>query len=240
MIAAIVAAAGLGLRMKHDTPKPYLRLGGKPILAHTLAIFEKITEIREVTLVVHPEELEYCQEKIISPYNLKKVLRLVPGGKERQDSVYNALKALKHEEDLEIVLVHDGVRPFVTPGMVSRVIAAARSHGAAVLGLPAHDTLKTVNSEGVIGQTLERKDIWQIQTPQAFQAPLLRRAFVEAYSREFYGTDEASLVEALQQPVMVLPGSPLNLKITTPEDLVLAEAILSMLRRQKRASRAGV
>jgi 2-C-methyl-D-erythritol 4-phosphate cytidylyltransferase len=92
----------------------------------------------------------------------------------------------------------------------------------------------------VISQTLERQDIWQIQTPQAFQAPLLRRAFVEAYSREFYGTDEASLVEALQLPVMVLPGSPLNLKITTPEDLVLAEAILSMLRRQKRASRAGV
>lgn len=240
MIAAIVAAAGIGARMGNDTPKPYLLLGGKPILALTLEIFEKIKEIREVALVVHPEELAYCQEKVISPYGFKKVLRLVPGGKERQDSVYNALKALKNEDDLEIVLVHDGVRPFVTPEQISRVIQAARSHGGAVLGLPAQDTLKTVTAGGEIRQTLERKDIWQIQTPQAFQAPLLRRAFVEAYSRNFYGTDEASLVEALKQPVVVVPGSPLNLKITTPDDLALAEAILPMLRKKQRASRTRV
>jgi 2-C-methyl-D-erythritol 4-phosphate cytidylyltransferase len=138
------------------------------------------------------------------------------------------------------VLVHDGVRPFVTPDQIGRVIQAARSHGGAVLGLPAQDTLKTVNAGGEIRQTIERKDIWQIQTPQAFQAPLLRRAFVEAYSRNFYGTDEASLVEALNQPVVVVTGSPLNLKITTPDDLVLAEAILPMMRKKKRASRTGV
>jgi 2-C-methyl-D-erythritol 4-phosphate cytidylyltransferase len=240
MIAAIVAAAGIGLRMGNKTPKPYLLLAGKPILAHTLDLFEKIKEIREVTLVVHPEELDYCQEKVISPYGFKKVLRLVPGGKERQDSVYNALKALKNEDDLEIVLVHDGVRPFVTPEQVCRIIQAARSHGAAVLGLPAQDTLKTVNADGHIRQTLDRKDIWQIQTPQAFQAALLHRAFIEAYSRNFYGTDEASLVEELKQPVVVVPGSPLNLKITTPEDLNLAEAILPLMRRRKRANRSGV
>ena len=133
MIAAIVAAAGLGVRMGNH-PKPYLLLAGKPILAHTLGVFEKINEIQEVTLVVHPEELDYCQEKVISPYGFKKVLRLVPGGKERQDSVYNALKALKNEDELEIVLVHDGVRPFFTAEQVRRVIQAARSHGAAVLG----------------------------------------------------------------------------------------------------------
>jgi 2-C-methyl-D-erythritol 4-phosphate cytidylyltransferase len=243
MIAAIVAAAGIGLRMGNSTPKPYLSLGGKPILAHTLGVFEKCKEVREVTLVVHPEELHYCQEKIISPYGLKKVLRLVPGGKERQDSVYNALKALKNEDDLEIVLVHDGVRPFITPEQISLVIQAARTHGAAVLGLPAQDTLKIVTAEGEvrqIRQTLERKDVWQIQTPQAFQATLLRRAFVTAYSRDFYGTDEASLVEALNQPVVVVPGSPLNLKITTPDDLTLAEAILPIMRKKRRASRNGV
>lgn len=240
MITAIVAAAGIGLRMGNTTPKPYLLLGGKPILAHTLGIFEKIKEIQEVILVVHPDELDYCQEKVISPYGFKKVLRLVPGGKERQDSVYNALKALNNEDDLEIILVHDGVRPFVTPEQVCRVIQAARSHGAAVLGLPAQDTLKTVSAEGQIRQTLERQDVWQIQTPQAFQAALLRRAFTEAYIGNFYGTDEASLVEHLQQPVVVVPGSPLNQKITTPEDLVLAEAILSLMRRKKRESRPGV
>jgi 2-C-methyl-D-erythritol 4-phosphate cytidylyltransferase len=240
MIAAIIAAAGLGIRMGNSTPKPYLLLAGKPILAHTLAVFEKIKEVQEVTLVVHPEELDYCQDKVISPYGFKKVLRLVPGGKERQDSVYNALKALKNEDDLEIVLVHDGVRPFITDDQVRRVILAARSHGGAVLGLPAQDTLKTVTAEGEVRQTLERRDIWQIQTPQAFQAPLLRRAFVEAYSRNFYGTDEASLVEQLNHPVAVIPGSPLNLKITTPDDLDLAEAILLLMRRKKRASRNGV
>jgi len=141
---------------------------------------------------------------------------------------------------MEIVLVHDGVRPFFTGEQVRRLIQAARSHGAAILGLPAQDTLKTVTAEGEVRQTLERRDIWQIQTPQAFQAPLLLRAFVEAYSRGFYGTDEASLVEALNQPVVVIPGSPLNLKITTPDDLDLAEAILPLLRRKMRASRPGV
>ncbi len=148
MIAAIIAAAGVGERMGHQIPKPYLQLAGKPILAHTLEIFEDVPEIREVTVVVHPEELDYCQEKVIAPYGLKKVLRLVPGGKERQDSVYNALKALQNEDDLEIVLVHDGVRPFVTPDQVRQVIQAARRHGGAVLGLPAQDTLKRVNPQG--------------------------------------------------------------------------------------------
>ena len=143
MIAAIIAAAGVGKRMGHHIPKPYLQLAGKPILAHTLKIFEAMPEIREVTVVVHPEDLDLCQDTVIAPYNLKKVLRLVPGGKERQDSVYNALKALKDEEELEIILVHDGVRPFVTPEQIRRVIDAARRHGGAVLGSPAQDTLKT-------------------------------------------------------------------------------------------------
>ncbi len=240
MITAIIAAAGLGTRMGHQVPKTYLPLAGKPILAHTLKLFETMPEIREVTVVVHPEDLDYCQENVIARYNFKKVLRLVPGGKERQDSVYHALKALKNEDELEIVLVHDGVRPFVTQDQIRQVIEAARRHGGAILGLPAQDTLKTVDAEGRVRQTLERKDIWQIQTPQAFQAPLLWRAFTEAYSRNFYGTDEASLLEGIHQEVVVVPGSPFNLKITTPEDLLLAEAILSLQRRKKHASRSGV
>jgi 2-C-methyl-D-erythritol 4-phosphate cytidylyltransferase len=240
MIAAIIAAAGVGKRMGQFTPKPYLPLAGKPILAHTLKIFEAMPEIREVTVVVHPQDLDFCQDTVIGPFGLKKVLRLVPGGKERQDSVYHALKALQNEEELEIILVHDGVRPFVTPEQIRQVIEAARRHGGAVLGLPAHDTLKRVTAEGMVHQTLERTDIWQIQTPQAFQAPLLWRAFTEAYSRNFYGTDEASLLEELHQPVAVIPGSPINLKITTPEDLRLAEVIFALRRRQKSARRPGV
>ena len=240
MIAAIIPAAGIGQRMGRQTPKPYLLLAGKPILAHTLEVFEKTKEVDEVTLVVHPHELDYCQDKVLSRYTFKKVLRLVPGGKERQDSVYHALKVLKNEDDLEVILVHDGVRPFITPDQIRRVIEGARHHGGAVLGLPAQDTLQRVGEAGLIRQTLERQDIWQIQTPQAFQAPLLWRAFVEAYSRNYYGTDEASLVEELQHPVVVIPGSPLNLKITTPEDLQMAEALLPLVRRKKRASRSGI
>ena len=242
-VAAIIAAAGVGQRMGAQTPKAYLPLAGKPILAHTLEVFEKLPEVHEVTVVAHPDDLDLCQDEVISPFSFKKVLRLVPGGKERQDSVYHALKTLQREDDLEIILVHDGVRPFITPEMIRAVIQGARRHGAAILGWPAQDTLKRVNSQGEVLNTLDRRDIWQIQTPQGFQAPLLWRAFVDAYSRDFYGTDEASLLEEIHQPVVVIPGSPFNLKITTPEDLRLAEALLPVLKklwRKKHAGRPGV
>ncbi len=229
-VAAIIPAAGMGLRMKNDTPKPYLMLAGKPILAHTLAVFEAAPEVHEVTVVAHPDDLDNCQEQVIAPYEFKKVLRLAPGGKERQDSVYNALRVLVKEDDLEIILVHDGVRPFITTEHIRQVIQAARKHGGAILGWPAQDTLKRVSPKGEVIQTLERRDVWQIQTPQAFQTHLLWRAFVEAYTRNFYGTDEASLVEELHENVVVVQGSPLNIKITTPEDLQMAEAILSVRR----------
>ncbi len=232
-VAAIIAAAGLGRRMQQDTPKTYLRLAGKPILIHTLEIFEKVPEVQEVLVVVHPEDLEFCQEEVIDPYPLKKVLRLVPGGKERQDSVYHALKVLKKEaEGLDIILVHDGVRPLVDPSLVGKVVVAARRHGGAILGIPCQDTLKRVNSKGVVVDTVDRQELWQVQTPQAFQAALLWRAYQEAMERGFYATDEAALVEALGETVVVVTGTCLNLKITTPDDLKMAEAILSF--QQKR------
>ncbi len=225
-VAAIIPAAGIGRRMHKQLPKQYLTLGDRPILALTLAVFEQLPEITEITVVAQPSALDYCQRQVINPYGFKKVLRLVPGGKERQDSVYNALKVLQRQNDWDIFLVHDGVRPFVTPAEVRRVLMAAGKHGAAILACPAQDTVKEVNRQGQIQRTLNRQDIWLAQTPQAFRAAILWRAFVEAYGREFYGTDEASLVEALGVPVMVETGSPFNIKVTTPEDLVLAAAIL--------------
>jgi 2-C-methyl-D-erythritol 4-phosphate cytidylyltransferase len=233
-VSAIIAAAGQGVRMQQDRPKTYLDLGKKPILFHTLKVFEATPEVKEVTVVVHPDDLEYCQEEVIDPFGFKKILRLVPGGKERQDSVYNALKVLKNEEDnLEVIVVHDGVRPFVVTEQVRQVITAARRHGGAILGIPCQDTLKQVNARGEVVATIERRELWQIQTPQAFQAALLWRAFREAMSSGFYATDEAALVEALGHPVVVVPGSPLNLKITTPDDLKLAEAILALRKKKK-------
>lgn len=232
-VAAIIPAAGMGVRMQSQISKPYLLLAGKPILAHTLEVFESVREVQEVTVVAHPDDLDYCREEVIAAHGFKKVLRLVPGGKERQDSVYHALKALQQEDDLEIILVHDGVRPFINPEQIRRVIKAARSQGAAILGLPAQDTLKRVSPQKKVIHTLDRKDIWQIQTPQGFQAGLLRRAFREAYSRNFYGTDEASLLEEMGQQVAVIPGDPWNLKITTQDDLRLAEALLPWLRSRQ-------
>ena len=232
-VAAIIAAAGQGLRMEQDRPKTYLNLGNKPILVHTLKVFEVIPEVREVTVVVHPSDLEFCQEEVIAPFGFKKIFRLVPGGKERQDSVYHALKVLEKEKDeIEIVLVHDGVRPFVVPEQVYQVIAAARRYGGAILGIPCQDTLKRVNARGEVVDTVERRELWQIQTPQAFQAALLWRAFREAMSSGLYATDEAALVEALGHSVVVVPGSPLNLKITTQDDLKLAEAILASRKKK--------
>uniref|UniRef100_A0A7C3V6N6 2-C-methyl-D-erythritol 4-phosphate cytidylyltransferase n=1 Tax=Desulfobacca acetoxidans TaxID=60893 RepID=A0A7C3V6N6_9BACT len=227
-VAAVIPAAGLGRRMRQDTPKTYLHLAGKPILIHTLEVFERVPEVHEVLVVVHPEDLEFCQEEVIDAYPLKKVLRLVPGGKERQDSVYHALKVLwKQAKELDIILVHDGVRPLVDPVQVGKVVAAARRYGGAILGIPCQDTLKRVNPKGEVLGTVDRRELWQIQTPQAFRAALLWRAYQQAMERGFYATDEAALVEALGESVVVVPGSPLNLKITTPDDLKIAEAILA-------------
>ncbi len=231
-VAAIIAAAGLGVRMRVDTPKTYLQLAGKPILIHTLEVFERVSEVHEVLVVVHPEDLEFCQEEVIDPYPLKKVLRLVPGGKERQDSVYNALKVLwKKEDELDVVLVHDGVRPPGEPGPGTpggdRGQALRRRHP----GGPRQDTLKRVNARKEIVATVDRQELWQVQTPQAFRAALLWRAYQQAMEKGFYATDEAALVEALGNTgVVVVPSSPLNLKITTPDDLKMAEAILSLRR----------
>ena len=147
-VAAIIPAAGIGRRMQHDTPKQYLSLGGKPILANTLAIFEDMPEITEIIVVAQPEALDLCQKQVITPFGFKKVLRLVPGGKERQDSVYNALKVLHRQNDWDLILVHDGVRPLVTEEEVRQVIRAAAEHGAAILALPAQDTVKKVNRRG--------------------------------------------------------------------------------------------
>ncbi len=172
--------------------------------------------------MVHPEDLEFCQQEVIDPHPLKKVLRLVPGGKERQDSVYNALKVLQKEaDDWYIVLVHDGVRPLVDPAQVLQVVAAARRHGAAILGIPCQDTLKRVNPKGEVTATVDRQELWQVQTPQAFRAALLWRAYQDAMSRGFYATDEAALVEALGEiggDGAGLPPEPQNHHAGRPEN----------------------
>ncbi len=222
-VVAIVPAAGRGRRMNHSLSKQYLPLGGKPILARTLLALESSPLIDEILVSVREDELQYCKREVIEKFNLKKVKELIPGGEERQDSVYNALKAIS--KGFDIVIIHDSVRPFVTKEMVKKAIKETKNHQAAVVAIPMKDTIKEMKN-GFVRRTLDRNSLWAIQTPQVFSYDLILEAYEKAYKKKTKATDDASLVENLGHPVKVVEGSPDNLKITTPEDLILAEAIL--------------
>jgi 2-C-methyl-D-erythritol 4-phosphate cytidylyltransferase len=206
------------------TAKQFLLLGDKPLLAHTLLAFQLAPEIDEIIPVISPEDMEGCLHDVIERYRITKVKTLVVGGKERQDSVFNGLQ--KIEEDTAVVLVHDGVRPFVTPAMISEAIGLAKKGECVAVGVPIKDTIKEVDENKIVCRTLERGRLWAIQTPQAFPVTILRRAYEESYNQKMFGTDDATLVERTGGTVRVIMGSYENIKITTPEDLILAEEIL--------------
>ena len=206
--------------------KPYLLLGGRPIISHTLRALSLSAEIQEIIIVTRPEEIDFCEREVVRRYNFDKVRAVVAGGEERQDSVYQGLKSLKAEVD--IVLIHDAVRPFLTQRLISEVIKGAVSFKSAVVALPVKDTLKEVDEEGWVKRTVPRDNLWDVQTPQAFEHQLIRQAYEEALKSNFYGTDDARLVERCGYQVKMVVGTPENIKITTPEDLTMAEAILEL------------
>ncbi len=222
---AIIPAGGSGKRLGADVAKQYLLLGGLPVLVRTLIVFQKSVAVDEIILAVPAEDLASVRKQFIEPYGLTKVSAVVAGGKERQDSVRNGLAAARRP--CGVVVVHDGVRPFVTGDMIARVVEAAARDGAAAIGVPAKDTIKETTDARVVTATLPRRNLWQTQTPQAFRYDLLRRAYDQATRDSFFGTDDASLVERLGAPVRLLSGAYENIKITTPEDLVIAEAFLT-------------
>jgi 2-C-methyl-D-erythritol 4-phosphate cytidylyltransferase len=231
-ICAIIPAAGQGLRMGGSVAKQFMLLDGKPILAHTLAVFEECGEVDAVVLVVAERETAAVREQFMGRFAI--VRAVVAGGAQRQDSVYNGFQAL--DPDTEIVVVHDGVRPFITPQMIRDTVASARDCGAAITAVPVSDTIKRVSSDHFVEQTVDRRDLWRVQTPQAFRYPLLREAFARAFAESFYGTDEGALMEFSGQRVRVIGGSEMNIKITRPEDLILGESIIAA-RREASASR---
>jgi 2-C-methyl-D-erythritol 4-phosphate cytidylyltransferase len=224
MVSVIIVAAGKGVRMNEALRKQYLSLAGRPILSHTLLVFDGYSGLNEIFLVVPEEDLDFCYRHVLWPFTLQKKIRLIPGGPERQDSVYNGLLAITNRKS--IVVIHDGVRPFVRPGHITACINGARHYGACAMGIPAYDTLKHVNDLGWIAKTIKRDAIWLVQTPQAFQYERIMLAHEKARKDGFFGTDDALLVERLGEKVKMIQGSRFNIKITTREDLVLAKAIL--------------
>ena len=241
-VMVIIPAAGLGTRMASSTAtaqgkarsKQFAQLEGVPILIHTLRKFAQTQEISEIWVAMRKSESELFREEA-RKYDFGHKVHIVEGGEHRQQSVANALNALRAAED-DIVLVHDAVRPFVTSETIAAVIAAVKKHGAAIAGVPAVDTIKQVEraADGaVITTTIPREMIVQAQTPQGFRFGVLKKAFDDATAEGFLGTDEASLLERLGQPVHVVMGSARNIKITTPADLELAEFFISLEDRRK-------
>lgn len=234
-VIVIIPAAGLGTRMappsnKGKKSKQFTELAGTPILIHTLRKFAALPAISEIWIALRPSEISEFRSRLEAEAKdvMQKKVHLVEGGEHRQQSVANALREVSAAND-DVVLVHDAVRPFVTPEIIEEVIAAAQKYGAAIAGMPAVDTVKQVDrtSEGaVITATVPRERVVMAQTPQGFRYEVLKKAFDEAAADEFMGTDEASLVERSGKEVAVVMGSPRNIKITTPADMELAEFYL--------------
>jgi 2-C-methyl-D-erythritol 4-phosphate cytidylyltransferase len=228
MACALIAAGGTGTRFGAPRPKQYLPLAGAPILARTLQVFDRCAAISRLVLVVPEEDIAFCRESIVAPAGLSKGISVAAGGDTRQESVWRGLAQAGGDED--IVAIHDAVRPIVTPAAVGACVEAARRHGASVLGVPAWDTLKQATSSGSVVGTLPREGVWLAQTPQAFRVGLIRAAHAKARAEGYLGTDDAALVERMGLPVHLVAGSRLNIKITTPEDLKIAEVFFELER----------
>lgn len=221
MLSAIVLAAGKGSRLRSRVPKPLIEISGKPLVIHCLAVLESCPLIKEIIVVANKGNLNKIAV-VIKKFGISKVKKIVKGGLRRQDSVLRGLKALNPEADL--VLIHDGARPFIDKKLVARVTGAARKYKAAIPAVPVKATIKEVVSRKslVVRKTLKRDELWEAQTPQVFERDLIFKAY-KKYNRGDF-TDDASLVEKSGVPVKVVEGSYRNIKITTPEDLKFAQA----------------
>lgn len=225
MVSAIIVAAGKGSRMKGKIRKQYLDLSGRPVLAYSIMAFDLCSLVEEILIVIPKEDVEYCQNKILSLLDFKKPIKLVLGGAQRQDSVYNGLQAI-NKKNTKTVVIHDGVRPFINPEDLKECILVSKTYGACILATAAIDTLKRVGKSDIIIKTLPRENIWLAQTPQSFQYDLILKAHESARQYGYVGTDDASLVERLGENVKIIKGSRFNIKITKKEDLDVAEAML--------------
>lgn len=222
-ITAIVLAGGQGRRMQSEIPKQYLLLDGKPILYYSLMAFEQ-SRVDKIVLVTGEGEIGYCKEEIVERFGFRKVEKIVIGGKERYHSVYAGLKNCL---DCDYVMIHDGVRPFLTEAIIERSIEAVQRYRACAVGMPVKDTIKICDEKGYVEQTPRREQVWMVQTPQSFEYRLIEQAYRMVMESKRFVTDDAMAVEIFsQEKVWLVEGSYTNIKITTPEDLVFAEQIM--------------
>ncbi len=222
-VSVVIPAAGQGKRMQSETNKQFLELKGKEVLARTLEKFE-LDMIDEVIVVTGEDDVKYCQKEIVDKYNFTKVKKVVAGGKTRQNSVYNGLKEVA--EDSDIVMIHDGVRPFVSLSMIKRTLKEVKNYEAVAVGVSVKDTIKVTNKDNIIINTPDRSKLVAVHTPQVFKKDLIIKAYQEALADNYIGTDSSSLVEKMNKAVKVINSSYKNIKITTPDDLLVAEKII--------------
>lgn len=228
-LAVVIAAAGTGSRMGAEINKQFLLLDSRPILAYSLDVFERMDLVSQVVVAANAREVDYCAEEVIAKFAYRKVSRVVAGGASRQESVWQGLQHI--EKDAALVAVHDGARPLLTTALIMDLYQAAQKWGAAVPGVPVRDTLKTVDDEAFVQETLNRSLVTAIQTPQVFRRADLYRAYQMAHEQQFQATDDAALYEKYIGRVRVVPGDHRNLKITTPEDIIIAESFLHHMKR---------
>jgi 2-C-methyl-D-erythritol 4-phosphate cytidylyltransferase len=225
---AIILAGGTGKRMGTSINKQFLLLDNKPIIVHTLQVFDECRQIDGIYLVVNQKDLPVMQEDILETYKFNKIMKLVIGGRLRQDSVKNGLEAI--EPPCDNVIIHDGARPFVSPAFIEKGIFLMEMFDAIIPALPVKDTIKVVSKEGFVLKTLERDSLWHVQTPQTFKYDMIMKAYREGITKKLYGYDDATFLENMGKKVKVVEGSPYNIKITTPEDLTIARGMLSQLK----------
>jgi 2-C-methyl-D-erythritol 4-phosphate cytidylyltransferase len=224
----IIPAAGMGRRMGASRSKQYIPLNGLPLLVHTLKPFEESHLVDAIILTVPIGDKDYCKKEVVDMFGFKKVTDILHGGKERQDSVRIGLNML--DSGIDFVIIHDGVRPFITHQIIADSIHGAETSGACVVAVPAKDTIKAASEDHLVLRTLERKDLWLVQTPQTFRYEIIKEAHEKALADGFHSTDDSALVERLGNQVSIVQGSYNNIKITTSEDLIIAEAILASLK----------
>ena len=223
MNGVVIVAAGTGSRMNIGINKQFIKLEGKEIIAYTIEKFYNNSNIEDIVVVVKEDESEFFKKEILDKYNFKNV-KIAYGGKVRQDSVYFGLKLL--DEKCDVVLIHDGARPFVSDKIIDKSIEEAKEHKAIVVGVPVKDTIKVIDNDKNIVDTPNRSVLWAVQTPQTFDYNILIDAYKDAFKNKFYGTDDAMLVERIGYKVKMLEGSYNNIKITTQEDLNVGSQIL--------------